>query len=192
MAAKKQAPKASRKSAPSRATRGGKPDGKANVAQTSARSTMSGPSRKGSAADITDIATAKMAGTEALSAAMPHNAAKPSEFGDGGAAMGQAIEPPHPIVGASTLSESNASQKVGSGNPQISFNPGNGPLDRVRVESSGRVLTTNQGVPVADNQNSLKAGLRGPSLLEDFILREKITHFDHERIPERVVHARGS
>jgi catalase len=43
-----------------------------------------------------------------------------------------------------------------------------------------------------DNQNSLKAGLRGPTLLEDFILREKITHFDHERIPERIVHARGS
>ena len=54
------------------------------------------------------------------------------------------------------------------------------------------MLTTNQGVPVADNQNSLKAGLRGPTLLEDFILREKITHFDHERIPERIVHARGS
>ena len=54
------------------------------------------------------------------------------------------------------------------------------------------MLTTNQGVPVGDNQNSLKAGLRGPALLEDFILREKITHFDHERIPERVVHARGS
>jgi catalase len=47
-------------------------------------------------------------------------------------------------------------------------------------------------VPVGDNQNSLKAGLRGPTLLEDFILREKITHFDHERIPERIVHARGS
>ena len=83
-------------------------------------------------------------------------------------------------------------EKVGSGNPQMSFNPGNGPLDRVRVDSGGRVLTTNQGVPVADNQNSLKAGLRGPTLLEDFILREKITHFDHERIPERIVHARGS
>jgi catalase len=53
-------------------------------------------------------------------------------------------------------------------------------------------LTTNQGVRIADNQNTLKAGLRGPSLLEDFILREKITHFDHERIPERIVHARGS
>jgi len=59
-------------------------------------------------------------------------------------------------------------------------------------DSSGEFLTTNQGVRVNDNQNSLKAGDRGPTLLEDFILREKITHFDHERIPERVVHARGS
>ncbi|MDB5856331.1 MAG: katE, partial [Ramlibacter sp.] len=54
------------------------------------------------------------------------------------------------------------------------------------------LLTTNQGVVLPDNHNSLKAGVRGPSLLEDFILREKITHFDHERIPERVVHARGA
>lgn len=53
-------------------------------------------------------------------------------------------------------------------------------------------LTTNQGIPVADNQNSLRANVRGPTLLEDFVLREKITHFDHERIPERVVHARGT
>jgi catalase len=53
-------------------------------------------------------------------------------------------------------------------------------------------LTTNQGLQIPDNHNSLKAGLRGPTLLEDFILREKITHFDHERIPERAVHARGS
>ena len=53
-------------------------------------------------------------------------------------------------------------------------------------------LTTNFGVPISDDQNSLKAGPRGPSLLEDFVLREKIQHFDHERIPERIVHARGS
>jgi len=53
-------------------------------------------------------------------------------------------------------------------------------------------LTTNQGVTVSDNQNSLKIAERGPTLLEDFILREKITHFDHERIPERIVHARGT
>src|ERR1700750_218707 len=52
-------------------------------------------------------------------------------------------------------------------------------------------LTTNQGVFVGDNQNSLRGGPRGATLLEDFILREKITHFDHERIPERIVHARG-
>src|SRR6202165_4244332 len=56
----------------------------------------------------------------------------------------------------------------------------------------GQMLTTNQGLPINDNQNSLKAGERGATLLEDFILREKITHFDHERIPERIVHARGS
>ena len=61
-----------------------------------------------------------------------------------------------------------------------------------QVANSGQtVLTTNQGVAIADGQNSLKLGQRGPVLLEDFILREKITHFDHERIPERVVHARG-
>ena len=65
-------------------------------------------------------------------------------------------------------------------------------LESARERVTVTDLTTNQGIPVADNQNSLKAGERGPTLLEDFILREKITHFDHERIPERVVHARGS
>ncbi|OIQ31328.1 MAG: catalase HPII [Alphaproteobacteria bacterium MedPE-SWcel] len=55
----------------------------------------------------------------------------------------------------------------------------------------GPVLTTSQGVPVSDNQNTLRAGPRGPALMEDFHFREKIFHFDHERIPERVVHARG-
>jgi catalase len=56
----------------------------------------------------------------------------------------------------------------------------------------GEFLTTNQGLKISDNQNTLKAGERGPALLEDFQLREKIMHFDHERIPERVVHARGA
>ena len=61
-----------------------------------------------------------------------------------------------------------------------------------QVASGGRPrLTTQQGAPVADDQNTLRAGERGPSLLEDFHFREKIFHFDHERIPERVVHARG-
>jgi catalase len=56
----------------------------------------------------------------------------------------------------------------------------------------GEIMTGNQGVRISDDQNSLRAGPRGATLLEDFHLREKITHFDHERIPERVVHARGS
>jgi catalase len=64
-------------------------------------------------------------------------------------------------------------------------------LDTVREDATNQALTTNQGVKIADNQNSLKAGIRGSTLLEDFIFREKMTHFDHERIPERIVHARG-
>ncbi len=64
-------------------------------------------------------------------------------------------------------------------------------LERDRTKSAG-TLTTNQGVGIAGNDDSLKAGKRGPTLMEDFIFREKITHFDHERIPERIVHARGS
>lgn len=59
------------------------------------------------------------------------------------------------------------------------------------AEGDVPVLTTQQGVPVADDQNSLRVGPRGPATLEDFHLREKLFHFDHERIPERVVHARG-
>nr|WP_067055105.1 catalase [Mucilaginibacter sp. L294] len=65
-------------------------------------------------------------------------------------------------------------------------------LSPFRDDATGQLMTTNTGTKINDDQNSLKAGDRGPSLLEDFILREKITHFDHERIPERVVHARGS
>ena len=73
----------------------------------------------------------------------------------------------------------------------ISVERGNGGETHQRL-GDGVVLTTNQGVPIADNQNSLKVGRRGPVLLEDEVLREKIHHFDHERIPERIVHARGS
>ncbi len=60
------------------------------------------------------------------------------------------------------------------------------------VGKGAAYLTDNFGHRISDNQNSLKAGSRGPTLLEDFVLREKIFHFDHERIPERIVHARGS
>jgi catalase len=65
-------------------------------------------------------------------------------------------------------------------------------LEVNREDGTDKFLTTNQGLRINDNQNSLKAGERGATLLEDFIMREKITHFDHERIPERIVHARGS
>jgi catalase len=125
---------------------------------------------------------------------MPFNPNKAAEHGKASSKppVGAQAEPESSAITGSTLTESAASPKVGRGSPQLGHNPANLPLDRVRVDSSGQSLTTNQGVPVADNQNSLKAGLRGPALLEDFILREKITHFDHERIPERVVHARGS
>jgi catalase len=67
-----------------------------------------------------------------------------------------------------------------------------GQLDTARVEHAGTRLTTDQGIPVENTDNSLHAGTRGPSLIEDFHLREKVMRFDHERIPERVVHARGS
>jgi len=161
--------------------------------RSSARSTTSGPSEKSRAA-ANDRAAAKLVGTEALAKAFPFNAAKPSEIGAAAErpVAGQTAKPSHPMIGGSTLSETNASPKVGTGDPPVSVNATTESLDRVRVDSSARHLTTNQGVPVADNQNSLKAGLRGPTLMEDFILREKITHFDHERIPERIVHARGS
>ncbi len=69
---------------------------------------------------------------------------------------------------------------------------GSGGETHQTAAAPAQTLTTNQGTPIADNQNSLRSGTRGPTLLEDFIFREKITHFDHERIPERIVHARGS
>ncbi|WP_172373576.1 catalase [Sporosarcina jiandibaonis] len=64
-------------------------------------------------------------------------------------------------------------------------------LETFRSYEKDEKLTTNQGLRVSEDEHSLKSGVRGPTLLEDFHLREKITHFDHERIPERVVHARG-
>ncbi|EXE27273.1 catalase HPII [Acinetobacter pittii] len=82
------------------------------------------------------------------------------------------------MAGADAANKANTTQKTEQ-------------LDSVTDDATNEALTTNQGVKIADNQNSLRAGIRGSTLLEDFILREKITHFDHERIPERIVHARG-
>ena len=72
------------------------------------------------------------------------------------------------------------------------INVGKGGETHQQAGVDAPLLTTNHGVAISDNQNSLKSGARGPTLLEDFVLREKIFHFDHERIPERIVHARGS
>ena len=162
------------------------------AAKSAARNTDSGPSAVTSA--LFDANTKKMAQVQELVAAMPYNPTKPAEHGfDNGTnpRPGASVKPASRLPTGSTLSEDNGSAKTGSLAPE-GVNATIEPLDRVRVDSAGQVLTTNQGVPVADNQNSLKDGVRGPVLLEDFILREKITHFDHERIPERIVHARGS
>jgi catalase len=162
---------------------------------SNSRATVSGPAEPDATASSQDDLTAKLAGTQALSSSIPYNINKPLEYDPASAVSPEAgvhVKPDDPIVGSSTVTEANGSEKTGSGGPPIGVNKTIAPLDRVRVDSSNQRLTTNLGVPVADNQNSLKAGLRGPTLLEDFILREKITHFDHERIPERIVHARGS
>ena len=161
-----------------------------SAATTSAHSTVGGPARDDGVAS-TDPLVAKMRATQAGSAAVPSNPNKPAEYGDVQAPAGATVDV-DPLATSSTVTEGTASPKVGAGKPNLGLNPGVLPLDRVRTDATGRVMTTNHGVPVADNQHSLKAGLRGPALLEDFILREKITHFDHERIPERIVHARGS
>ncbi|MBA3772573.1 MAG: catalase [Ramlibacter sp.] len=165
---------------------------KQTAAKASSRNTDSGPARV--RPQGAGLPAEKMAQVEALAAAIPHNPNKPPEhgFANGVAPVaGATAKPASRLPTGSTLSEENGSEKTGSVASE-GVNSTIEPLDRVRVDSSGQVLTTNQGVAIADNQNSLKYGVRGPALLEDFILREKITHFDHERIPERIVHARGS
>ena len=152
--------------------------------------TVSGPSHP--TASTTELAE-HASEQQSLAEGMPFNSAKPSEFGASSTSLpaeGAHLPMPSPTTGAGTLSEKNESLKTGAAT--LDTQSLDGSLQNKRVNSGGQRLTTNQGVPLADNQNSLKAGLRGPTLLEDFILREKITHFDHERIPERIVHARGS
>jgi catalase len=157
---------------------------------TGVGTTVSGPSHPG--APLTAMAE-YAAEVQELVEAIAANDNKAGEYRYANAlapAAGVTVEPPSARTGASTLSEANASDKTGDA--ALEPTAPSGTLERLRVNSANQTLTTNQGVAIADNQNSLKAGLRGPTLLEDFILREKITHFDHERIPERIVHARGS
>ncbi|MES3025068.1 MAG: catalase [Pseudomonadota bacterium] len=163
-------------------------------------STVAGPSGAqppgslGSKNAVAEQLLAKTVGSQQLAAEMPFNPNKAGEYGEAARtpAQGATHAPADPAATGSTSTETIASGKLGNGQPVPGSNPTNDPLDRVRVDAAGQRLTTNQGVPVADNQHSLKIGLRGPTAMEDFILREKLTHFDHERIPERVVHARGS
>jgi len=178
-------------SKPATPTPGAQGAAKKAAAKSAARSTSTAPSQVMS---TDDPLAAHAAGVQSLAASMPYNENKALEHGRDNAVAppaGQTVEPPDHSVTGSTLSETNEGTKAGPAAP-AGVCPVTGHLDRVRVDNSGQALTTNQGVLVGDNQNSLKAGLRGPTLLEDFILREKITHFDHERIPERIVHARGS
>jgi len=92
---------------------------------------------------------------------------------------------------ASARAPKSAAKSSTTANPPQTRRAAGGETHQTASDARDRI-TTNHGVPISDNQNSLKAGPRGPSLLEDFVLREKIQHFDHERIPERIVHARGS
>lgn len=175
----------------------GKPDG-----SSSALSSVSGPSGKPGASAALDGQQQQQrlaeqhAAADALSASIPFLEFKLADHGldTGHSPMSGEVpnDVPELLAGASTVTEDAKSAKVGDGVPAQGANETIGPLDQVRVDASGQALTTNMGMAISDNQNSLKAGLRGPTLLEDFILREKITHFDHERIPERIVHARGS
>ena len=166
----------------------------------SVMSSMSGPSDSnaphslGADNDVTRALLQKTAAGQQLSAAMAVNPKEEGQYGEAARtpAEGVHVAAGEPLATASTTGETTASPKTGDGQPALGENARNASLDGARSDDSGCVLTTNQGVPVGDNQNSLKAGLRGPTLMEDFILREKLTHFDHERIPERVVHARGS
>ncbi len=78
-------------------------------------------------------------------------------------------------------------------NPSPASHPTDKDRDLAKVTTTDMLpLTTNVGQPISTDQNSLRAGQRGPTLLEDYVLREKLQHFDHERIPERIVHARGA
>ncbi|MDI5891553.1 catalase [Halomonas rhizosphaerae] len=141
-----------------------------------------------------DVVAEHASASDDFVAAMPCNPIKALEYGHDNAVAppaGEVVEPGSSALTASTATEDTGTAKTGGAAP-LGKNANVASLDRVRVDPSNEPLTTNQGVRIGDNQNTLKAGLRGPSLLEDFILREKITHFDHERIPERVVHARGS
>jgi catalase len=164
-----------------------------NAPEKSAARSDSGPTGEHPRTPVRDIDEVPAQINE-WSAARGYNAQKVAEHGRRRATSppeGEHFAAPSTLAGASTVSEANTNERTGLA-AAPGQDSGSSPLSRVRNDGMDQQLTTNQGVPVSDNQNSLKAGERGPALLKDFILREKITHFDHERIPERIVHARGS
>ncbi|MDR7122984.1 catalase [Rheinheimera soli] len=174
-------------------TKNKKPDKSSQLKNKDALSIATAPAHQ-AVLKTNDIVAEQASATDSLVSSQPYNSNKALEYGHDNALTpppGATAVPRSITLTASTATEDTGTTKTGS-----AVRPGTNPtvasLNRVRVDASDRPLTTNQGVRISDNQNSLKAGLRGPSLLEDFILREKITHFDHERIPERIVHARGS
>ena len=161
------------------------------IPDTAYLGTDGGPASAPVNADRPAVKQAK--GVGEVAGSMPHNDTKSSEYGRAGAPPAGSVSPVFDgLAAASTPSEVNSNAKTGGPGPVKDGKYQDGSLDKDRAPPTQGPLSTNQGVPVADNQSSLKAGVRGPALLKDFILREKITHFDHERIPERVVHARGS
>lgn len=166
--------------------------GKHGAVDTAFNNTDSGPAEP-PGPGAASAAMQRAAAVAATAQALPHHPDKEQEYGEAGARCpyrGVSVATDAAAAGSS-LSERQYTDKTGEP-PAAGVNAVDGRLARVRADAQGQALTTNQGVPVSDNQHSLKAGLRGPALLKDFILREKITHFDHERIPERIVHARGS
>src|SRR5687768_15235971 len=126
---------------------------KKGPARASTKSTVSGSRRGTDAARKDDPAARKAAAVNDMVAAMPFNKHKAAEHGDASRKppQGQQVDPPSPSVTGSTLSEANPSAKTGKGKPRPGQNPTSDPLDRVRVDDGGQGLTTNLGVPVADN-----------------------------------------
>jgi catalase len=181
---------ATRKSGARAPLRSKSKDAGPHASESATGTTVSGPSHPPAPATAMAQHAAEVA---SVTGKFPYNGTKGTEYAPSDPtrpAQGVHTELPSGTTGASTLSEANVSAKTGEA--PLAPQSLDGALTTKRVNSADQVLTTNQGVAVSDNQSSLKAGLRGPTLLEDFILREKITHFDHERIPERIVHARGS
>lgn len=152
------------------------PGKKAQAAETGYNLTDSGPANDPAGGQGSGEGVAKAAAVGKLASDMPYNPNKEAEHGHANALTpptGASVKPTSRDATGSTLAEKNHTEKYGAP-AEPGVNAAGGCLERVRADPEGQALTTNQGVKVSDNQNSLKAGLRGPALLKDFILREKL------------------